>query len=273
MFSLFGGKKSAKAGSVVAADVGATLQPADAFPGSAASSAQGAFGNCSRAAVAGAPPAAHFVPSVIPGEAASAFRVQGLAGLPPLVVLNTLVAPKRFEVWDMDSGATAFVRRRAAEFVAEPGDWIAQRVVDVACLPNNRLMLVVTFVGGSDLRILYRFDAARNVFARIGPVEHFTDDPDAYFEARPLAANAAVLRYDTDQVRLAPERYANTRSHWQLFSARHPDGIEVLNLGIDDGSVRRWAVVGTTLWLELFDPRDAASTPAKFKTLDLSKVL
>ena len=272
MISWFGGGKDTRFATAIHPDVGFVMQRAPEFPSAAPAPATGQ-GRCSRTAVEGTLPAARLVASVVPGESASAFRVEGLPGQPPLVIANTLVAPKNFAIWEMDGAATRFVRRREIAMPVEAGDWIARRIADAACLPAGRLFLAVVYVGARDERVGLRYDTASNALVRLGPLAHLIGDFDAYLETRAAGREAVVLRYDSDPVRLAPERDANGRSHFLLFSPRHPDGLEVLTWGLDDGAVGRWNVVGGTLWLELVNPRAAGSPVVGVRSLELSKLL
>ncbi|PTT87296.1 hypothetical protein DBR42_11970, partial [Pelomonas sp. HMWF004] len=91
-----------------------------------------------------------------------------------------------------------------------------------------------------------------------------------FFETWPVAANAALVLFHTDELRLKAEVYAKKYGHLMLFSDRFPQGLEVLKLGLDDGNVRRWAMNGKTLWLDTVDLR----TNATFVwSLDLSKLI
>ncbi len=272
MFSWFGGGKDTRFATVIPPEVGFALQRGRDFPSGTPAVPPGP-GRCSRTALEGTLPAARFTSSVIPGQSASAFRIDGVPGQPPLVIANTLVAPKRFEIWEMDPAATRFIRRREIVMPAEAGDWIARRIADAACLPAGRLFLAVVYVGARDERVGLRYDTASNALVRLGPLAHRVGDFDAYLDTRPAGRDAVVLRYDSDPVRLAPERDANGRSHFLLFSPRHPDGLEVLTWGLDDGAVGRWNVVDGTLWLELVNPRATGAPVVDVRSLELSKLL
>jgi len=274
MFSLFGGDKNPKIVTLVHPDVGATLQRAAAFPGEPPPVSTGNFGTVSEVAVAGRPPDAHFTASVVPGMAASAYLVEGVPGQPRLVLVNTSTAPMEFEIWELDAAAKdVFARQRKFEMAAEPGQWIARRVAGVASLPGHRLFVAVRYMGSKLRNAAYLYDVDRNLMTRVGAIEPDTSDPDQYFETRPVGTGALLVRFDSDNIRLAAERYANTRNHLVLYSRRFADGLEILNLGIGDGSIRRWSVVGKTLWLETADPRQSSQQPPAILSLDLSKVL
>ena len=70
---------------------------------------------------------------------------------------------------------------------------------------------------------------------------------------------------------ISAENYVYQDDHVVLFSLRHPQGLEILKLNIDNGNVRAWAVQGKSLWLQTLDRR---KKPVDFSwSLDLSKVL
>ena len=272
--SLFGRDNNPKIVTVVHPEVGATLQRAAVFPGQPSPVSTTTLGTVSEVAVAGRPPEAHFAASVVPGAATSAYLVEGVAGQPRLVLVNMSTAPMEFEIWELAAAAKdAFARQRKFEMAAEPGQWIARRVAGVASLPGHRLFVAVRYLGSKLRNAAYLYDIDRNLMIRVGAIEPDTSDPDQYFETRLVGADALLVRFDSDNVRLAAERYANTRNHLVLYSRRFADGLEVLNLGIDDGSIRRWTVAGKTLWLETADPRQSGQQPAAILSLDLSKVL
>ena len=96
--------------------------------------------------------------------------------------------------------------------------------------------------------------------------------PPHYLDSLQLSPEAVLVVYRTDRVRLAAERYVNRYDHLLLFSPRYPDGLEVARLGIDDGNLRAWRLVGSKLWLQTFDTRGDA--PREFAwSLDLARVL
>ena len=86
----------------------------------------------------------------------------------------------------------------------------------------------------------------------------------------PVATNAALVLFHTEELRLKAEVYVRKYDHLMLFSDRFPQGLEVLKLGLDDGNVRRWAMNGPTLWLDTVDLR---TNKTFVWTLDLSQLI
>jgi hypothetical protein len=57
-----------------------------------------------------------------------------------------------------------------------------------------------------------------------------------------------------------------------LFSPQHPQGLEVIKLGLDDGNVIDWTVIDKTLWLRTRDRRNDELPDGMVWSLDLSSV-
>jgi hypothetical protein len=57
-----------------------------------------------------------------------------------------------------------------------------------------------------------------------------------------------------------------------VVSPRHPDGLEIARIGIDDGNVRGWRFSGHKLWLQTSDDRGDAARRFVW-SLDLTGVL
>jgi hypothetical protein len=120
---------------------------------------------------------------------------------------------------------------------------------------------------------LYLLDASgviRN-FGLVQPDWH-AGLPSRFLDNLQLAPDAVLAVYRTDSVRLGAERYVNRFDHLVLFSPRHPTGLEVARIGIDDGNVRDWRFSGHKLWLQTSDDRGDAPRPFTW-SLDLSHVL
>ena len=98
--------------------------------------------------------------------------------------------------------------------------------------------------------------------------------------ARRLLVHNAIATYTcvmvlwhSGQLRVRAEVYVRERDHLLLFSSGHPQGLEVLSLGLDDGNVERWAMVGHTLWIETVDARNIEKPVSFVWSLDLTKAL
>jgi len=273
LFSLFGSKKNTKTVTKVHPDVGAVLVREPAFPSSIPTPPAENNGTCTADAVEGRPPDAHFVKTFIDGQNAAAWKVEGMSGQPPLAVVN-VSKDFKFEIWELGpDGRQTFVRRRNAMLDPAQASWVGFYASGVSCLPGKQLLISAKVYAPSVKSFLYRYDVAQDRFTTISPIERHVRDLDKYFETLVVSPDTKLVLYYTDNVRLAPEIYTNAQQHLLLFSPRHPQGLEVLNIGNDDGSVVRWAVVGKTLWLDTLDSRKR-DEPVQFVwSLDLSKVL
>jgi hypothetical protein len=122
---------------------------------------------------------------------------------------------------------------------------------------------------------LFLYDIAANAFHKVGDavLDSSSGAPERMFETWPLAPDGAMVLWHSGEIRVKAEVYVRERDHLLLFSPRHPQGLEVLTLGLDDGNVERWAMVDHTLWLETVDARNIDKPAAFVWSLDLSKAL
>jgi hypothetical protein len=96
---------------------------------------------------------------------------------------------------------------------------------------------------------------------------------DRYLETRWQDADHMLLLHYSGRTREAAEAYYNRYSHFLLFSPRYANGLEILTLGIDIGSVRRWTLRDKTLFLRTQDTRGTAPKHEQNWSLDLSALL
>lgn len=274
MFGLFKNKANAKVASVVAPEVGHPLKRETAFPTTIPPLPHADYNHCTPVAVVGRPPAVTFAKEgEDDGQTTTGFLVAGGAGSPPLAVVNTLTDNPKFEIWELESDQhPVLVKKRALEIDPEQGSWVQAGVADGACLPGRQMMMAVTYAAPMAREALYVYDIGSNRFRKIGRIAPDSSSglPFRYFETWPAAPDAAMVLYHTDELRLKAEVYVRRYDHLVIYSPRYLQGLEVLKLSLDDGNVRRWAMVGKTLWLDTFDRRNNASF---IWSLDLSNVL
>jgi len=228
--------------------------------------------------VAGTDGAAQWADAPMPGQTRHGFRVEGLPGQPPLLVLNGRRAGSRmFELWELAGDGTP--RAKATREVRlDPGQasWAGYVAEQVLCMPGGSLLLTVRYDNPSVRRGLWRYAPAGDRFERIAEQiepDPFAGLPPVYVGMLPVRADAALALYHTGALRLAAEVYVNRADHLVLFSARHPDGLPILTLGIGEGNIERWAIVGNTLWLDATDARKKGQPVRHVWSLDLSPVL
>jgi len=266
--------KPKKLPSTVAPELGAALVAEKAFPATAVAKAAGAVRDLG---VTDAPPAGRLAPTAsddLPGEA---FVADGAAGAPGLAVVN-LYAPKRTaSVWELDArDPTRFGKAFGARFDAQQSSWIMFDAESVVALPARRLLIHVNHTGanGATANTLHVFDAAGDRMRSLGEItpDFSKGVPLQFIDTLQAGPQAVLVLFHSDKERLGQERYVNHYDHLVLFSPRHPDGLEIVKLGLDDGAVRRWGLAGTKLWLQTADDR---ASPARTFTwsIDLGRIL
>jgi hypothetical protein len=275
MFGLFKGK-AAKLASTVAPEVGAALKREAAFPAQVPPLPAADYDHCKPLRIAGTPPQAKFVGEDFDGKTVSGYRVGAHAGKPPLALVNVSGLQSHLEIWELASDADPrFTHQRSLQLDPQQATWAATRALDAACLPGDRLAIGLFYANPRTQHALLTYDIAANTFRKIGDAvpDSSGGAPDRLFETWPVTRDAAMVLWHSGEVRVKAEVYVRERDHLLLFSPRFPQGLEVLNLGLDDGNVERWAMVGRTLWLETVDARRIEKPAAFVWSLDLSKVL
>jgi len=273
MFGFFG-KKAVQPATLVAAQVGATLQRQDAVPADLPPAVVPSFPPCQLAHIRGDPPAARWVPEEILGETQHVFLIPAAAGQPALAVLAGAGEKLSVQVWELSNDTTArFVKQRPVLLGPEQASWFRAFPVAVSCLPGRQAAVAVGYNDPRPREALFIYDTASNQFRRMDLIapDYSTGPPFVSFETLIAAPEAMLVIYHTDLMRLGASNYVYQYDHVLLFSPRHPQGLEVLKLGIDDGNVGAWAMQGKTLWLKTADRR---KKPQDFTwSLDLAKVL
>lgn len=275
MLGLFKGK-AARIPSIVAPEVGATLKREAAFPDNPPALPVAAYDHCTPVRVAGTPPQARFAET--DGEQAtfSGYRVAGHGAQQPLALVNISDLQSRLEIWELSLDASAaFKRQRPLQIDPSQGNWGASRALDVACLPGDRLAIGLYYADPRTRHGIFVYDIAANAFHKIGDavLDSSSGVPERSFETWPVTPDGAMVLWHSGEVRVKAEGYVREHDHLLLFSPRRPLGLEVLSLGLDDGNVERWAMVGQTLWLETVDARNIAKPVTFVWSLDLAKVL
>lgn len=270
MFGLFGGGKSAEAASVIAAELGAQLQKQTKMPQGSASASQGSDFECRIVQLRGHAPAGEWVPEVIPEETQPVYVVPATAGQPALAILSD--SDFHLQVWELSSDKRSrFIKRRPVLLDTAQEGWGMYFPIQVACLPGRQVAVAVGYTAPMIKRALYLYATASNQFRRIDSIESDMWGSPGSFETLAVSASAKLVNYRTGAIRLGAENYVYRYDHILLFSATHPQGLEVIKLGLDDGNLLEWAMQGKTLWLRTHDKR---KQPQQFVwSLDLQRVL
>jgi hypothetical protein len=275
MFGLF---KSKKTTSVVAPEVGAPLKRETMFPANASGKlAEPPYGYAVESQIEGTPPAARFVDQRVEGQTTTAYRVPAIGAQPPVTILNVVdKGLPACEIWEMDpKRPERFAKRRLAQFDPAQSKWTGYAVNGATLLPGGQVLVGLYYVDPSAKVGFYVYDIASNSVRPLGVVQPDWSQgvPFVYADTIQLSPDAAAVLYHTDKLLLGSERYANQHDRVLLFSRRHPHGLQVLDLGIDDGNVRRWGAVGRTLWFQTVDDRKPKAPVSFVWSLDLSNAL
>jgi hypothetical protein len=242
------------------------------FPAAPATPPAAANGQPRRMALDAPPPAGKLSPNVDGQSPAEAWLTDAK---PAALALVNVFAPKRqCELWIVDQGdARKLARQVALNLDPNQQKWSACSAQEVLALPGGKLLVLLRYRVPNPVDALYLLDAtgvARN-FGLAQP-DWPAGLPSRFLDNLQLTPDAVLAVYRTDSVRLGAERYVNRFDHLVLFSPRHPAGLEVARIGIDDGNVRDWRFANGKLWLQTSDSR--GDSPRNFNwSLDLSHVL
>jgi len=273
MFGLFKSKGAAKLPSTVAPQVGAPLKRESTLPRTPPPADDP---RCSSQRIAGVPPQARFVAADFDGDARPAFRIASQAGVPPLAIINVGGQVRRPEFWELKSDADpAFVRKRAIQLDPAQDTWASATVFQIACLPGHQLAVGLVHAQARPEQSLLVYDTAANAFRKVADIvyDSSSGSPDSLFDMLPAGPASALVLFHTGKLRLKAETYVREHDHVLVFSPKHPQGLEILKLGLDDGNVVRWTLSGRTLWLETLDARDEKHPQQFIWSLDLTAVL
>jgi hypothetical protein len=267
MFSIFKKKSADSETSTVHADVGAPLVRETTFPNESGLPIEPVAASVTRYSVDGVPPNATLHPPSPEASVSAAFVAAATNTQPALAFVN-VNPPGRAELWELSAHNT-FARQLAANFDAAQDSWVDYFVRDVAVLPGNLMLIGLRYSEPRIKEALFLFDASTNTLQRLSP---FATSGRFFSIVRPTADTALVV-YATNNTMLAAEQYYPAPTRVLLFSPHHPRGISVLDLATKDGSVERWALIGTTLWIESLDNRERTSAHRFVWSLDLSTLL
>ncbi len=268
MFGLF----KTKSPSTVDPAVGATLVREAAFPAGAATPPDAAYPQPNRMSLDALPPAGVLSSTVDGKSPAEAWVVSGKPDVPALV--NVFEPRRRCELWLADrKDAKRLATPVPLQLDANQQKWSACSAQEVLALPGGKLLVAMRYRVPNPVDALFLLDAT-GVARKFGLIQPDWPAglPSRFLDNLQLTPDAVLAVYRTDSVRLGAERYVNRFDHLVLFSPRHPTGLEVARIGIDDGNVRDWRFSRGKLWLHTSDDRGDA--PRVFDwSLDLGHVL
>ncbi len=272
MFGLFKGKV-ARLPSTVAPELRATLKRETAWPGGVAAARDT---RCAQARVDGTPPQAHFVAPEFDGSTRSALRIAARPGLPPLGIVNLGGDIRRPQFWELASDADPkFVRQVPVTLDPAQDKWVTARAIEAGCLPGPLVALGLAYATDDTFQSVVVYDRATRQVRKLADAVYDASSghADSLLDTRDAGADRTLLLFHTGELRLRAEVYLREHDHIVVFSPRHPQGLEVLKLGLDDGNVVDWRLAGTTLWLHTQDRRNEKQPGKFFWSLDLAAVL
>lgn len=203
----------------------------------------------------------------------TAFVVEGLSG-GPLAVANFFVEAEstyRLRIVRVDKTDTRPTQMvTAAQPVAESTLSVASQV---ACVSDSRLLIGLRYDQQGQQRALYTYDVAASRYEKVADVTGEGQNLSKLFEVQHVSPDTALVLHYSDLVRKSADNYHNYYNHVLLFSPQHPNGRELLKLGIDDGNVESWALENGVLYLRTVDARDPANRRTAMWSLDLGKVI
>jgi hypothetical protein len=270
IFGLF----KAKHASSVDPALGARLVRESAFPRTVATPPQPAWPPLRHVGVSAAPPGGIITAARGDQPPAEAFVAPASGSRPPVAVVSTYEPARRASIWELDAQGMHFAKPRTAVFDRGQSAWLMYSASSVLALPADQLLIQLGFHKPRAGSGLYVYDLAADRMRPLGDIEPDWAQgvPFRHVDTLVAAPDVLLVVYRTESERLGPQRYVNHHEHVLLFSPRHRDGLEVLTLGLDDGAIRDWGMVGRTLWLNTVDDRQAASGRFVW-SLDLGRVL
>jgi len=203
---------------------------------------------------------------------ADVFVVDGSAGRPAVALVNTYGDKRSAAFWEIDG--QRFGNARTKNFDGSQSKWLMWASEGVLALPADRVLFQLGYHDPQARAALFLYDVASDQVRRLGDVEPDWPQglPPQYIASLQLRPDAVLVRYGAERERIGAQHYVNHFEHLLLFSPRHPDGLEIATLGLDEGHVRRWGMVGSRLWLETADER-AGQAGHFVWSLDLAPVL
>lgn len=268
MFSFF--TKNKVAPTVVHASLDATLTKLSSYPANTYLP-EGHNQNCIKAKVQGVAPLVLTIEDGYIETSQSAFVWNSAS---PVALINNQ-ENARFDVWELESKNSLKPVKKVStnELSSQTKNWILYSVVDVACLPDQKLLVAVNYYDPRSKIALYLYDTANQSFSLFSEADTNAQNLDKYFEQKNLNSGESIIVYYSETKRKSAEIYHNYYNNIVLFSDKHPQGLEILKLGIDDGNVEDWQVTDKKLLLHTIDNRDHKDPKSYSWSLDLSKVL
>jgi hypothetical protein len=272
MFSLFKKKYPTTVNPLLQAE----LKQIDSFPAAPAGAAPISGSTCTKYAVKGKPP--EVVLSAVEKDIIAAGSSIGfvISDRPDNAVLLMNLSDELphglIELWQLKSREDLqLVSKIPAQISPKESSWGSRFAQQAVCLPNGRVLVGINYSRPEVHTDFFLYNIEQRRFST------FFNDYDLRFseafETQPLSEYAALLLHFSQRTTVGFELSYNYYNHLQLFTRAHPDGLEVVKLGIDIGNVKQWRVIDKTLYLHTHDPRTPDKPRETYFSLDLSKLL
>ena len=273
MFSFFGNKNNDAAPTTVAPSVGADLKQESGFSETVSERRSSLAMQCQKMHFEGKPPKISFSQNAVVDVSNMAFVVQGVSGNKAIAFINN-PEELRFDLWSLDPETFSLKQTvQLGSLHPEQSKWVNYSVLDIACLSDSQLLLVVGYHNPRPKYALYRFDVETSAIKLFRDVEPNAQDLDKYFEVQQLPNGFSMVLYYSDTRRKSAEIYHNYYNHLVLFSPDNPQGVEVLKVGIGMGNVTKWFVNDKTLFMQTQDNRNPRDPKIGYWSLGLSKLM
>ena len=150
--------------------------------------------SCTKVKIQGAPPFALSKEDGYIETSQSAFLWDSASM--PLALINNQ-EESRFDVWELESiNSLKPVRKVSTNPLSSLSkNWISYSVVDVACVPEQRLLVAVNYYDPRPKIALYLYDTSNQNFRPFSEADKNALDLDKYFEQKDLNSGESIIIY------------------------------------------------------------------------------
>jgi hypothetical protein len=166
-----------------------------------------------------------------------------------------------FEVWEISKDSQPkFIKKRTVQADPKQSSWVLGFPQTVTTLPSKQILLAIKYHDPQPKTGLYHYDPTTNIFTKIDVIEpdaDLTRLPFVNFEVLQSSPETMLIFYHTDAIYQGlNKKDVYGYEHVRFFSAKYPQGFEILKLGLDDGNIDAWGMKDKNLWLKTSDRRN-----------------
>ncbi|WP_455204056.1 hypothetical protein [Kaarinaea lacus] len=203
-------------------------------------------------------------------EGLKGFLVKGVADKAPFILLSTDTG---IEVWSQNSEREAAISdKRKLAGINDDGSWNLAKLVSATPITDTKVMLAIKYWNPTPNDALYLFNVLDETIFPVLQDGAAQNRDREFFQVKHISPKMGLVLYYSGRVRAAAELYYNSLNHIMLVSSKYPNGIDLLQLGIELGNVHEWQVRDNKLFIKAVDIRDS-DTKESFWSLDIGKVL